>query len=166
MAEFFFFPSMFDFHLLCCPCSCSFSCSCSCSCSCWRMDASGRPCGGGGGVVGVCDRSLAPPDDLHSIQYLQPIHLNLLARPPFQIPGHIPLLTLPVSRLTTSDCSKEDECILIEAYQKNPKPDKATRADIEAKVALGAREIQVSTRYIILCTIHAMRLGDGIRIRT
>ncbi|KAF1962300.1 hypothetical protein CC80DRAFT_512540 [Byssothecium circinans] len=42
--------------------------------------------------------------------------------------------------------SKEDESVLLEAYQKNPKPDKATRADIESKVALGAREIQNDRR--------------------
>jgi hypothetical protein len=40
--------------------------------------------------------------------------------------------------------SPEDLKILEEEYQKNPKPDKATRKDIVSRVALGEKEVQVS----------------------
>ncbi|KAH7380392.1 hypothetical protein DE146DRAFT_295078 [Phaeosphaeria sp. MPI-PUGE-AT-0046c] len=39
--------------------------------------------------------------------------------------------------------SKEDEDILKAEYLKNPKPDKAARLDIIAKVALGEKEVQI-----------------------
>jgi hypothetical protein len=40
-------------------------------------------------------------------------------------------------------CSKEDEEVLKNEYQKNPKPDKAARIEIVSKVALGEKEVQV-----------------------
>lgn len=40
--------------------------------------------------------------------------------------------------------SKEDEEILKAEYQRNPKPDKASRLDIVSRVALGEKEVQVS----------------------
>ena len=40
--------------------------------------------------------------------------------------------------------SKEDEDILKAEYLRNPKPDKAARMEIVAKVALGEKEVQVS----------------------
>jgi hypothetical protein len=40
-------------------------------------------------------------------------------------------------------CSKEDEDILKAEYQRNPKPDKASRMEIVRKVALGEKEVQV-----------------------
>jgi hypothetical protein len=39
--------------------------------------------------------------------------------------------------------SKEDEDVLKAEYLKNPKPDKAARLVIIAKVALGEKEVQV-----------------------
>lgn len=39
--------------------------------------------------------------------------------------------------------SKEDEEVLKAEYLKNPKPDKAARLKIMAKVALGEKEVQV-----------------------
>ncbi|KAH8724063.1 hypothetical protein GQ44DRAFT_750399 [Phaeosphaeriaceae sp. PMI808] len=39
--------------------------------------------------------------------------------------------------------SKEDEDILKAEYRKNPKPDKAARLEIIAKVALGEKEVQI-----------------------
>lgn len=39
--------------------------------------------------------------------------------------------------------SKEDEDILKAEYQRNPKPDRATRMDIVRRVALGEKEVQI-----------------------
>ena len=40
--------------------------------------------------------------------------------------------------------SPEDSAILETEYEKNPKPDKAARAEIVKRVALGDKEVQVS----------------------
>jgi len=47
------------------------------------------------------------------------------------------------SGANTVACSKEDEEILKAVYEKNPKPDKATRMELVSKVALGEKEVQV-----------------------
>lgn len=43
----------------------------------------------------------------------------------------------------TQPCSPEDQAILEAEYQRNTKPDKATRAKIVERVALGDKEVQV-----------------------
>lgn len=45
--------------------------------------------------------------------------------------------------LTIMACSKEDEDILKAEYERNQKPDKASRMEIASKVALGEKEVQV-----------------------
>jgi hypothetical protein len=44
--------------------------------------------------------------------------------------------------------SPEDCAVLETEYQKNPKPDKATRASIVSRVSLGDKEVQVGSRLI------------------
>lgn len=39
--------------------------------------------------------------------------------------------------------SKEDHAVLEEEYQRDPKPDKATRTSIVERVTLGEKEVQV-----------------------
>jgi hypothetical protein len=39
--------------------------------------------------------------------------------------------------------SPEDQAVLEAEYQRNPKPDKASRMEIVKRVALGEREVQV-----------------------
>lgn len=48
-----------------------------------------------------------------------------------------------------TDCldSPEDHAILEAEYEKNSKPDKAARIEIVNRVALGEKEVQVSTRH-------------------
>ena len=48
-----------------------------------------------------------------------------------------------------TDCldSPEDPAIIEAEYEKNSKPDKATRIEIVNRVALGEKEVQVSTRH-------------------
>ena len=45
-----------------------------------------------------------------------------------------------------SDTSPADQAILEGEYRKNPKPNKAARADIVEKVSLNEKEVQVSRR--------------------
>ncbi|KAF2817367.1 uncharacterized protein BDZ99DRAFT_457105 [Mytilinidion resinicola] len=49
----------------------------------------------------------------------------------------------PLARQKRRRTSKEDEDILKAEYQRNPKPDKATRLDIVRRVALGEKEVQI-----------------------
>ncbi|KAF2278841.1 uncharacterized protein EI97DRAFT_431092 [Westerdykella ornata] len=49
----------------------------------------------------------------------------------------------PLARQKRRRTSKEDEEILKAEYLKNPKPDKAARLQIVAKVALGEKEVQI-----------------------
>ncbi|KAF2643876.1 hypothetical protein P280DRAFT_466602 [Massarina eburnea CBS 473.64] len=59
------------------------------------------------------------------------------------LPPEIQPADRPLARQKRRRTSKEDEEVLVDAYRRNPKPDKAARIEIEAKVALGAREIQI-----------------------
>ncbi|KAF2759032.1 hypothetical protein EJ05DRAFT_537396 [Pseudovirgaria hyperparasitica] len=49
----------------------------------------------------------------------------------------------PLARQKRRRTSKEDEEILRAEYEKNSKPDKATRLDIVSRVALGEKEVQI-----------------------
>ncbi|KAL5450275.1 hypothetical protein PMIN07_001275 [Paraphaeosphaeria minitans] len=49
----------------------------------------------------------------------------------------------PLARQKRRRTSKEDEDVLKAEYQRNPKPDKAARIEIVAKVALGEKEVQI-----------------------
>ena len=40
-------------------------------------------------------------------------------------------------------CSRQDHAILEAEYQKNPRPDKATRASIVERVSMTEKEVQV-----------------------
>lgn len=50
-----------------------------------------------------------------------------------------------MTQLTThcQSRSPEDHAVLEAEYKKNPKPDKAVRASIVSRVALGEKEVQV-----------------------
>ena len=57
-----------------------------------------------------------------------------------------------MTRLTLLlSCSPEDQAILEGEYQRNPKPDKAARASIVSRVALGEKEVQVRLHTLLLC---------------
>jgi hypothetical protein len=62
--------------------------------------------------------------------------------------------------LTTSLCSKEDEDVLKAEYQKNPKPDKASRIEIVSKVTLGEKEVQVCPVVFFHVTSHVRACND------
>lgn len=51
--------------------------------------------------------------------------------------------------------SPEDHAILEAEYQRNPKPDRAARANIVGRVALGDKEVQVCgpPKFIYACNL-------------
>jgi hypothetical protein len=52
-------------------------------------------------------------------------------------------------------CSPEDQKILELEYQRNPKPDKATRLQIVERVALGEKEVQVCRCPLLRQQLHS-----------
>ena len=60
-------------------------------------------------------------------------------------------------QLLTCTFSPEDHAILEAEYQRNPKPDKAARASIVNRVALGEKEVQV--RVELSVTISSLPFG-------
>lgn len=56
---------------------------------------------------------------------------------------HTSDVTTPGTDFNSQRDSPEDQKILEDEYQRNPKPDKAARMEIVRRVALGEKEVQV-----------------------
>jgi Homeodomain len=59
--------------------------------------------------------------------------------------------------------SPEDQKILEAEYSRNPKPDRAARLEIVSRVALGEKEVQVSSSLVIVDTCTDPRSRSGSR---
>lgn len=69
------------------------------------------------------------------------------------VPNHLPpsVDDKPLARQKRKRTSPEDQAVLEAYYARDPKPDKAARLELVKKVALGEKEVQVSTSLPLPC---------------